>query len=356
MIRAPVQTIHILGGGIAGLACAYYAKQKSPQSRVILYEAAARPGGRAFSCRDKGWNIELDNAAHGILGANREVLRFYRGKENVRRIPFYDFADKKLSCNPFRFCRHILLSVFNTPAEKISARCLWRVASALFPFMPRQTRLFYSQNNLTPDLIASFLPYVDELKTGWKLQQAVGEKQIEKLCFNRGEILVGKNDKIVSALDSRAYQRIFGGEVFDYNRIVNVFYRVSTRLWLPGEKGVLGLVNAKADWIFAGKNTLVVTISDFHGEIGDKTEFARRIWLEINALRNQTPFFLPDYRIRDYKYATIAQDKKNNAKRPQNCRTKYTNMVLAGDWTLKNYPCCLNGAVLSARRAVKALF
>ena len=188
------------------------------------------------------------------------------------------------------------------------------------------------------------------------MQQAAGEKQIEKLCFNRGEILAGKNDKIVSALDSRAYQKIFGGEVFDYNRIVNIFYRVSTRLWLPGKKGVLGLVNAKADWIFAGKDTLAVTISDFHGEIGDKNEFARHIWLEINALRNQTPFFLPDYRIRDYKYATIAQDKENNAKRPQTCRTKYANMVLAGDWTLKNYPCCLNGAVLSARRAVKTLF
>ena len=142
MTGMSVQTIHILGGGVSGLACAYYAKQKSPQSKIIVYEAAARPGGRAFSCRDKGWNIELDNAAHGILGANKEVLRFYHGKENVRSIPFYDFADKKLSYNPFRFCRHSLLSVFNTPAEKIRPGCLWRVAAALCPLMPRQTRLF----------------------------------------------------------------------------------------------------------------------------------------------------------------------------------------------------------------------
>lgn len=355
MKRGAVQKVHILGGGIAGLACAYYLRQKSPQIRTVVYEAAPHVGGRAFSRYDKEWEIELDNAAHGILGANREIRRFYRGRENVYRIPFYDFSKQKLSYNPLRFMRHILLSVFNTAAEKLDWRSLGKVAAALFPYTPWQTRLFYSCNNLTPDLVSSFLPFVDELKTGWRLQKTEGKGRIEKLVFNRGEVTVAQDEKIISALDSRAYHKIFGGNVFEYNRIVNVFYRVSTRLWLPGEKGVLGLVNAQADWAFVSGNTLAVTISNFQGKIGNKEDFARRIWLEINALRNQTPFFLPAYRVRDYKFATIAQDQKNNAKRPQNCRTDYDNMMLAGDWTLKNYPCCLNGAVLSAKRAVKNL-
>ena len=355
MRRGALQKVHILGGGISGLACAYYLKQKSPQIKTIIYEATSHAGGRAFSRYDKEWDEELDNATHGILGANREILRFYRGRENVFRIPFYDFSEQKLSYNPLRFVRHILLSMFNTAAEKIDRHSLWTVAAALFPYTPLQTRLFYSGNNLTPDLVDSFLPFIDELKTGWRLKRAEGKDRIEKLVFNQGEITVGSDEKVISALDSRAYHKIFGGEVFEYNRIVNVFYHVSTRLWLPGEKGVLGLINTQADWVFVNKNTLAVTISNFQGKIGNKEEFARRIWLGINALRNQTPFFLPAYRVRDYKFATIAQDKKNNAKRPRNCRTKYANMMLAGDWTLKNYPCCLNGAVLSARRAVKAV-
>lgn len=46
MKRGAVQKVHILGGGIAGLACAYYLRQKSPQIRTVVYEAAPHAGGR----------------------------------------------------------------------------------------------------------------------------------------------------------------------------------------------------------------------------------------------------------------------------------------------------------------------
>ena len=80
---------------------------------------------------------------------------------------------------------------------------------------------------------------------------------------------------------------------------------------------------------------------------------AIKIWKEIDALRGVDSAFMPEYKISRYQKATIKQDTANNLLRPQNALTEFSNVFIAGDWTMKNYPCCMEIAVKSAQRAVK---
>jgi thioredoxin reductase len=98
--------------------------------------------------------------------------------------------------------------------------------------------------------------------------------------------------------------------------------------------------------------TITAVISDYKDDIKHE-ELARKIWKEIDALRGIDSAFMPEYRIAHYQKATIKQDQKNNLLRPKNAVTEYSNVFIAGDWTMQNYPCCMEVAVQSAKRAVK---
>ena len=79
-------------------------------------------------------------------------------------------------------------------------------------------------------------------------------------------------------------------------------------------------------------------------------ELARQVWQEICAIRGREAAFMPDYKVLRHKRATIKQDKSNNAKRPQTAQTRWENLQLCGDWTVKDSPCCLETAIRSALR------
>ena len=74
---------------------------------------------------------------------------------------------------------------------------------------------------------------------------------------------------------------------------------------------------------------------------------------KIAALRGVDSAFMPDYRISHYQKATIKQDTANNRLRPKSAVTEFSNVFIAGDWTMQNYPCCMEVAVQSGKRAVK---
>lgn len=67
-------TVHVIGAGISGLACATRAAQSGVQ--VALYEAAGHAGGRARSFHDESLGCVIDNGNHLLLGAN-ESTRAY---------------------------------------------------------------------------------------------------------------------------------------------------------------------------------------------------------------------------------------------------------------------------------------
>lgn len=63
---------HIVGGGLAGLACAVSLVEAG--ERVALYEAGPALGGRCRSYDDRALGCRLDNGNHLILSGNRAVF------------------------------------------------------------------------------------------------------------------------------------------------------------------------------------------------------------------------------------------------------------------------------------------
>lgn len=343
---------HIIGGGIAGLSAAKFIKEKNIKSKVILYEAAAKLGGRCFSFFDTRLGRSIDNATHVILGANKNVLRLTEKPEFSGTAVFFEngFINRKF----WKYKELILLSVFNTLPGEIAPSLIKNLALRLFPFFSNKLKICYSKGNLTNKLITPLSHYADEIKLKYKLLEFIAENgKISELTFNKSKIEVAPQDKIICALDAANYGRIFGGPKFEFNEITNIFYRTSTPLTLPGNGKFVATPQNIADWIFINEDITAATVSN-SAEISDTNEeLARKIWLEIRALNNIKAAFLPPYKVMRYKQATIKQDDANNKLRPRSAKTKYKNMTLAGDWTMKNWPCCLEAAVLSAQRAVK---
>ena len=118
---------------------------------------------------------------------------------------------------------------------------------------------------------------------------------------------------------------------------------------------MLGIENSNFDWLFVTDKTIGVTVSNVDKNLRCDDTLAISIWREICKIRNVQPAFIPAFQILDYPRATIVQDAENNSKRPDNARGKYSNLFIVGDWTMKNWPCCIESAIISAHRAIKSL-
>ena len=350
------RNVHILGAGIAGLSAACYARRRFPGSRVLVYEAAPVPGGRCRSFFSRRLDWEIDNATHVILGANKGVRKFWQQPDFVNAPVFYDCRTGKTDKSRLRRLPHLLMSVFNTAAADVPAGALALLGRKLFPFCPPQLKLCYSRHNLSRCLVAPLAAAGGELYCGRKLLGVATQgAKISKLCFAGDEVVVEAEDAVISALDSLNYGRIFGGADFAYRRIVNVFFRTSQQVALPGGNAMLGICGGLSHWLFATPGILGVTISNA-GNVGlPHEDLAREVWKEVCRIRGTGGAFMPAWQVLDYPRATIAQDKDNNQKRPLSAASPFENLFVAGDWTMKNWPCSLEAAFCSGHRAIKAI-
>lgn len=343
------KTFHIIGGGLAGLSAAKFIRKKHKKARIIIYEAASHLGGRCFSFYDKKLQRNLDNATHAVLGANKEVKKLL-GKEKFFSQVFL-LKNKQIHSRFWQELPFLLLSIFNTAPQKIAQSLLFSTACKLFPFLGPQRKFYFSQGNLSSKLITPMSGYADDIKTGWVLQKvSKQENKITDLKFNHQKIELKENDIVISALDAKAYQRLFGGPQFEFNAITNIYFRTSVPLTLPNNIPFLGTPDNLTDWIFINQDVVAVTISDSQNLQLKDEDLARRVWQEIRAVNGITPAFLPPYRILTHKRATIKQDTKNQNLRPNSAQTAYQNLFICGDWTMKNYPCCLEAALQSGKR------
>jgi hypothetical protein len=133
----------------------------------------------------------------------------------------------------------------------------------------------------------------------------------------------------------------------EFRGILNVHFQIAPP---RGQPAILGVVNAEIEWLFAFPDRLSVTISNADRLIDrPRDELAGNIWREAAALTGLAPD-LPPWQIVKEKRATFAATPAQNAKRPDS-RTRWANVVLAGDWIQTGLPATIEGAVRSGYKA-----
>ena len=353
MEQKPV-TYHIIGSGVAGLSCAKIVKEKIPSAKTIIYEAGEHPGGRCYSYEDKDLGCRLDNATHVVIGANKHLARFINPAEWEQECRFWDAHSETFSTNYRNFPDLIIKSMTNTPADKTAPEIRKTILWKTFPWNKKQRKIYFSKNDLSQRIINLFTSYADELLLNSKLLKIDSQfGRAAQLTFSGKQVEIGANDKVILAVDNRSFCRLTGETPLGHNAIINIFYRTSQKIYLPDNINFIGISRGLADWIFVNDNILGATLSAVPENPGDLQQLARDVWKEIGRLRGVNSAFVPSFKIFYHKTATISQDRATNDKRPLSAATQYPNVFLAGDWTMKDHPCCLETAVLSAERAVK---
>lgn len=348
-------TYYIIGGGVAGLFCAKIIKQKVKNAKVVLCEAKSYLGGRSYSYYDEGFKCNLDNGTHVIIGANKELKKFVSDNEWESDIRFWDVSTNEICSGYTKNISHLFKSACNTMYENIAPVIKKKILGLTFPWTRNKTKIYFSKQNLSQKIINNLASYPDEILYASKLNKI--ECQFgcpAQLILSNRQIELAPDDKVILALDNVAYAKLMGEPTLPCNSIINIFYHTSEPIYLPNGARVLGVLNGLSDWVFVNDNMLGVTISAANKQETSLPELARMVWQELDLLRGVNSAFVPPFRAFKHKYATIMQDEYTNSLRPDSALSGLPNVYVAGDWTMKNYPCCLETAYLSALRAVKA--
>ncbi|MBE6453198.1 MAG: hypothetical protein E7012_06915 [Alphaproteobacteria bacterium] len=353
MSKRPI-TYHIIGGGVSGLFCAQILKQKEKQNKVVVYEAGSCLGGRCHSFTDSDWDKKLDNATHVIIGANSQLRKYVTSQEWENDINFYDNATGNISKLSKKHLGHLLKSACNTSEENISSAIKKYILRQTFPYTKNKRKIYFSKQDLSQRIINHLASAPDEVLYNCRLNKIESQfGRAAQLVFNNRQVELGSEDKVILAIDNRSYSQLMNEPVLPHNSIINIFYHTSENLFLPQGASLIAVINGIPDWVFVSNRIVSTTISVANNIETPLPELARQIWQELDVLRGVNSAFIPPFKAYKHKYATISQDEYTNSLRPDNALSRYPNVFVAGDWTMKNHPCCLETAFISAQRAVK---
>jgi squalene-associated FAD-dependent desaturase len=395
-----MNTVHIIGGGLAGLSAAVHAQARG--WTVRLYEAAGQAGGRCRSFEDATLGRVIDNGSHLILGANSAIFD-YLGLTGARdrlvpmedpRFPFLDVetgerwalrlpwgigprdgltAIRLMIASPgarlgdyvdakrpswCRFWEPLAVATLNTEAAEGSARLIGRVLALALLKGREASRPYFARTSLGDVLVAPALARLDGAVTfGARLKSFTFEgERVRRLIFGDGEIALAPDDAVVLAVPSwDAGEMVPGLTVPGETRpIVNAHFVVGEGATLAGGAPFLGVVGGIAQWLFLRDGIVSATVSAA-GPLADEPAevVAEKIWRDIRyAIGAPEP--LPPYRVIKEKRATIAQTPQSDSLRPGPA-TRWRNLALAGDWTATGLPATIESAVRSGEKAVTAL-
>lgn len=408
-MRRPV--VHIIGAGLAGLSAAVRLVGKGHD--VVLHEAAGQAGGRCRSYLDTQLDLVIDNGNHLLLSGNHAARDYLRriGAENslcgpdhaelafvdlatkerwtlrpndgpvpwwifapVRRVPgtrWRDYlaltrlllpgADQPLAAavEPEgalweRLWRPFFLAALNTDPAEGSARLGGAILRETLIKGGRACCPLVAREGLSAAFVDPAQCFLAARGATIRLGHRLDGFEIEKdavvaLGFADEAIRLGPDDRVVLAVPPWiAASLVPGLEVpQSFRAIVNAHFRIAAPAGTPP---LLGVVNGLAEWVFAFEDRLSVTISGADRLLEVSREaLAERIWADVAEV-TQIAKPLPPWQIIKEKRATFAATPHENARRP-GPTTRFSNVILAGDWTKTGLPATIEGAIRSGIRA-----
>ena len=413
--RSRAGRVYVIGAGLAGLSAAVQLVEAGRE--VTLIEAARQAGGRCRSYHDAQLGLTIDNGNHfvasgnhavndylGLIGASDRLVgldeaRFdfvdladgvrWALRPNAGRLPWWMLSSARrvpgtkvaeylrlgalLRAQPGqtvadvipthgvlwdRLLEPFLLAALNTAAAAGSAV----LAGAIIRETMAQGGDAYRPRLAAPTLAAAFVDPAlawlrsrgAEVRLGTRARAlTVGDNRAETLNYGDGQVTLGADDQIVVALPAPVAAELLPGiSVPDrFHAIVNAHFAVPGPGHVPLILAVLG---GTAQWLVAHDDRISVTVS-CADELAtqDRATIARALWSDICKAYGITGE-MPRWQVIKEARATFAATPEQNAKRPV-AKTRWRNVVLAGDWTATKLPATIEGSVRSGVTAAKLL-
>jgi len=412
-------TVHIVGAGVAGLACAIALTQRGIP--VILHEGAGHAGGRCRSFHDDTLGCVIDNGNHLLLSGNSAVDRYLTTVDAVEtlsgpdraKFDFYDLetqdrwtlqpnsgplpfwllrSDRRVPGTGFcdyarairlaharpettvarffgtdgqafrRFWDPLAVAVLNTPSATAAAAPLWPVLRETFGRGEAACRPRIARTGLSDSFVDPALRYLAQhgadVRFGHLLRGIDRERgRVTALDFADGHLSVAEGDCIVLAIPHHRAGPLLPELTVPpgSHAIVNAHFRLSSAIGDADSPRLLGLVGGTAQWLFVRGDLVSVTVSAADS-LADAPAPA------IAALLWKDVAQALERRTGELPpYRIVKERRATFSQTPEGfarrpgTRTPWHNLLLAGDWTATGLPATIEGAIRSGFAAAMAI-
>jgi squalene-associated FAD-dependent desaturase len=409
--------VHVIGAGVAGLAAAVQLQRRGAQ--VVLHEAAAQAGGRCRSYYDRTLGTTIDSGNHLVFSGNHATLTYLRAigaaeelvgpaqpefafvdlatraRWTVRlspgRMPWWIFdpAARVPNTNPGdylllapllfakpgrtvaqtmrcdgvlwdRLLRPLLRTVLNVEPREASAGMAAAFARETLVAGGAACRPLTARNGLSSAFVDPALRLLQHggaaIRLGSRLDEIVfdGDGRIGALNFSDEHTALEPGAGVVLAAPAQIAQSLVPGMQAPnrFTAKLGVHFAVEPPFGVPP---ATCLLNGAAEWLFAFDGHLSVTISAADGLIDKPHEaLAQQIWAEVAQAANLPREPMPPWRVVPEAQAVFAALPDQEMRRP-GTRTRWNNLMLAGDWTATGLPATIEGAIRSGQKAADTL-
>jgi squalene-associated FAD-dependent desaturase len=408
--------VHVVGAGMAGLACAIRLAEAGIP--IVLYESAAHAGGRCRSYDDASLGCRIDNGNHLLIAGNRSAMNYLetigaRGTLTGPAAPVYPFLDRATgerwvvrmnwgrlpwwiasparrvpgttlmdylrASNLFRagssatvddvlfkgepiyrrLWQPLAVAALNTPLDQASAAMLASVLAESFGAGGAACLPLVPKEGLSESLVDPALRFLAsrgaEIRFNARLRAIqFKDDRAAVLDFDSGEVVMASGESLVLAVTAPVAARLLP-EISTpdaYHAIVNAHYRIRAPENSPFFVGIIG---GTAEWVFRKREVLSVTVSAADRLLDTPTEqLAENLWRDVAAAYELASGPVPPVQIVKERRATFAATPEQLARRPGSV-TRWDNLLLAGDWTDTGLPATIEGAIRSGFSAADAL-
>ncbi len=408
--------VHVIGAGLAGLAAAVQLQRRGAQ--VVLYEAAEQAGGRCRSYYDRTLGATVDNGNHVVLSGNQATFNYVRAigsadelvgpaqpelpfidlatrarwsvKLSPGRAPWWIFdADARVPGTRLADYFSLVALLFAKPGRTIAQtmRCngvLWDrllrpLLSTLLNVDPRDATAELAGTALREMLVVggdACRPRVARhglssafVDPALRLLQHGGavirlDSRLKEIEFAGGRavalhigderIALDAGEAVVLAVPPPVAQALVPGLQAPqrFSSIVTAHFAVEPPV---GQPPVTGLINATAGWLVAFDGRLSATVSGADRLLDTPREaLAKTIWSEVARATGLPVEPMPAWQVVVEPRATFAALPGEEMRRPA-ARTRWNNLMLAGDWTATGLPATIEGAIRSGQTAADRL-
>jgi len=414
-----MSVVHIVGAGVAGLACAV--RLLGAGRAVVVHEAAPQAGGRCRSFLDETLGRRIDNGNHLLLSGNRAALAYlgeigaadsltgppraafsffelesgrrWTVRPNAGRLPWWLFAPSRRvpdssaadylrglalaragpettvaecfdTASPLyrRFWAPLAVAVLNTDPEEAAARLLWPVVAETFgrgevASRPRIAAQGLSQSFVDPAL-AAIAAAAGEVRLSARLRAIESaDGRALGLDFGHRRVALGAGDSVVLAVPPASASELlpFIEAPRASRPIVNAHFRLERAPREGQGSAILGLVGGTAQWLFRRGDVVSVTVSAAR-------HLVERPAQEIAALLWRDVAAALALGEAPPPPCRVVKERRATfaqvpAELPRRAptRTRLANLFLAGDWTDTGLPATIEGAIRSGHAAAEAV-